>query len=181
MNFVDLLFAVLLGFGTWRAFRKGLVLSVFSILALIVGIYGGIRFSDYTASLINNYFELNAEWMPLLSFTLTFIALVIAVHLLGRFITKALKIVALGTLNKIAGAVFGLAKMALIISVLLLFFDPINHKWKIIKPEVQQSSLLYEPLHNFAAFIVPAITESDFYKYIESQEWLPQWSDEKAS
>lgn len=177
MNLIDLVFIVLLALGTWRAFRKGFVLALFSVLALVAGLYGGIRFSDNTAELIKQWFEVEAQWLSLLSFTLTFLALVIGIHLLGRVITKALKMVALGPLNKIAGAAFGLFKSALIISVLLLFFDPINHEWKLVSPETQQGSLLYQPLHEFAQFIVPAIKESDFYAYLAEQDWLPDWSD----
>ncbi len=174
MNYVDIVLFLLLAYGAWRGFKKGLIISIFSALALFAGLYGGIHFSDYAAQLLKNTFNLSAEWLPFASFALTFLAILVAVYLLGKAITKALKLVMLGTLNKIAGGIFGVLKMALIVSVSLLILHPLNTKLKVVNTETCEGSLLYHPMYKFSSTLIPAILSSDFYNYIENMEWVPE-------
>ena len=48
------------------------------------------------------------------------LAVVVVVQLVAKLIEKALDLVAMGFVNKLAGAVFGLAKMWLILSFVIL-------------------------------------------------------------
>lgn len=174
MNYVDIVLGAILAFGVYRGFTRGFVISVFGALALFAGIYGGIHFSDYVAEWLTDSFDLTAEWIPFASFLLTFLAIIIAIHLLGKAITQALKMAMLGLVNKLAGAFFGLFKMALIVSVSLLILHPLNLKLRLINEESCEKSLLYRPMHTFASTLIPAILSSDFYAYLETQDWLPE-------
>lgn len=174
MNYVDIVLFVVLALGIYRGFKKGLIVAVFSALALFVGIYGGIHFSDYVAELLNQTFNIEAEWLPFAAFVITFIGLIVGIHLMGKGITKALNITILGTLNKVAGALFGLARMALLISISLLILHPLNQKTGLVKPEVYADSLLYLPMYNFSSTLIPAILSSDFFAYITEMDWAPQ-------
>lgn len=174
MNYVDIVLFVILALGIYRGFRKGLIIAVFGALALFVGIYGGIHLSDYVAELLSSSFNIDVEWLPFAAFVLTFIALIVGIHLMGKGITKALNITILGTVNKVAGALFGLARMALMISISLLILHPLNLKMGLIKPEIYQNSLLYLPMYNFSAALIPAILQSDFFAYIIEMDWVPQ-------
>ncbi len=174
MNYVDIVLFVFLALGIYRGFKKGLIISVFGALALFVGIYGGIHFSDYVAEILTQTFNIKAEWLPFAAFVITFIGLIVAIHLMGKGITKALNITLLGTVNKVAGAAFGLARMALMISISLLILHPLNLKTGLIKPEIYRDSLLYLPMYNFSAALIPAILNSDFFAYITEMDWVPQ-------
>lgn len=174
MNYVDIVLFVFLALGIYRGFKKGLIVAVFSALALFVGLYGGIHFSDYVAELLNQTFNIDADWLPFAAFALTFIGLIVGIHLMAKGITKALNITLLGTVNKIAGAAFGFARMALMISISLLILHPLNLKTGLVKPEVYQASLLYLPMYNFSSALIPAILNSDFFAYITEMEWVPQ-------
>ena len=50
------------------------------------------------------------------SLALTFLLVVVTVHLLAKLLEKMLDLVALGLVNKLAGALFGLLKFALVLS-----------------------------------------------------------------
>lgn len=173
MNYVDIVLVMLLVWGIWRGFRQGLILSVFGMLSLFVGIYGGVMFSDQVAEVIGGWLNEPKTWLPYAAFAATFIVIVVAIYLLGKMITQALKVAMLGLPNKIAGAFFGLVRMALVISMILLFIDPVIESKDLIPVEQRQSSLLYNPMHKFAQTVVPTITDSDFYEYLQNQQWLP--------
>lgn len=183
MNYVDIVLAVLLALGIYRGFKKGLIISIFGMLALFVGIYGGVMFADQVAEVIAAWLDEPKDWLPFAAFAATFLAIVVVIYLLGKMITKAMNVTMLGLPNKIGGAIFGLLRMALVISVVLLFVHPMIEKKDLIPDDQRRSSLLYNPMHEFAQTVVPTITDSDFYNYLRNQKWEPgedQNSDEPA-
>jgi membrane protein required for colicin V production len=179
MNYVDIVLAVLLALGMYRGFKKGLIISIFGMLALFVGIYGGVMFADQVAEVIGGWLDEPKEWLPFAAFAATFLAIVVAIYLLGKMVTKAMNVTMLGLPNKIGGAVFGLLRTALVISVLLLFVHPLIDKKSLIPIEQRRTSILYNPMHEFAQTVVPTITDSDFYDYLRNQKWIP--GDDQAT
>ena len=79
------------------------------------------------------------------------------------------KLVALGLINRLMGAVFGGIKALLILSVLLLFFDRINSQFGLVKDEVVEASVLYNPILVQSQTIYPSIIEG-FEKQKEEVE-----------
>ena len=49
MNYLDIVIAVVLFLFGFKGLRKGLVIEIVTLLAFGVGIYGAMRFSDFTA------------------------------------------------------------------------------------------------------------------------------------
>ena len=86
------------------------------------------------------------------------------VHLVGKVIEKILKVVMLGWLNKLFGAVFGLLKAVLIIGLIILLFDAINTNIPLVKEETINGSILYGPIKDIANIIFPYLKELIFKK-----------------
>jgi membrane protein required for colicin V production len=146
MSQIDIIFIIPLLWGAVMGFKKGLVLELASLVGLILGIYGAIKFSDYTAEKLVQYAEITQEWLGLISFLVTFIAIVFGVFLLAKILNKALKLVALGTVNRILGLLFGTLKFALIVSIGLYFFENMNRKFEFVEKDFAKESMLYEPI-----------------------------------
>src|SRR5690554_7021619 len=81
MNFVDIVIIVPLLYAAWVGFRKGLIVEVFTLLALLVGIYAGIHFSDWTSNLIKENIDIEGKYLPVVAFTVTFLAVGAMVYL----------------------------------------------------------------------------------------------------
>ncbi len=126
MNYLDLIIAIPLAWGAYKGFRKGLIVSVASLLALLLGIYGALEFSDYARALLTENTEMQANYVPITAFVLTFIAIVIAVHFIAKLIDKFIDAIALSWLNAIAGMAFGILKFAFILSILIFLFEKID-------------------------------------------------------
>ncbi|NBC81940.1 MAG: CvpA family protein [Bacteroidetes bacterium] len=155
MNYIDLIFIIILAYSAYKGFSKGFVIYAASFVALILGILGAMRFSWFTVNLLTQYFELSARNVSIISFAVTFIAIVIGVHFLARVMDKIMKAVALGFLNRIFGLLFSLAKTGFIISVVLVIFNTVNEKTQIIKQETLDNSIFYKPIANFAPSLFP--------------------------
>ena len=157
MNYLDIILGILLLWGLVRGLMKGLFVSLASLIALIAGIYIAVHFSHIVGDYLKQYVDWQENVIKLSAFALTFILVVIGISLLGRILTKIADYAALGILNKLLGAVFGLLKFAFIASVILMFVDAINDKITLIDKETKDESILYEPVRKLAPMILPTI------------------------
>ena len=164
MSYLDIILGGLILFGAVKGLIKGLIVEIASLLALILGTYGAIHFSHFVSSTLSNYVEWEENYLNLVAFALTFACIIFVVSLLGKFLTKIAKVVALGTLNNLMGAVFGGLKIALIIGVLLLFFDKANNNFHLVGEDVINESILYQPVQELGEWV--------FGKVLEEQEEL---------
>jgi membrane protein required for colicin V production len=137
--------------------RKGLIVELASLAALILGIWGAIKFSYITSDFIRENFNINNDHLNIISFIITFVLIVILVHVIGSAINKLVETVMLGFFNKLAGLAFGIFRSALILSIILLVFDKIDNDLRILSPETKAESRLYEPVRNFAPSLFPFI------------------------
>ena len=159
MNTFDIILLIFLLYGFIRGLFKGLFVEVASLLALILGIYGAIHFSDFTGTYLNEALNWNKKYITIASFVLTFILIVIAITLLGKFFTKIADFASLGLLNKLFGGIFGLLKMALFLSVVLFYFQKINTKMELVAEKSLEESMLYSPVKEMAGMIFPTYFE----------------------
>lgn len=167
MNTIDLVFAILLLWAAYRGYTKGFIVQLATLAALLLGILGAVMFSDFTSSLIIKKFEVSGQYLPIISFALTFIAIVIAVHILAKALNKLIDAIALGIINRLLGVLFSVLKIAFIVSIILVLINKADNKYNFIPDETKENSLLYKPLSNFAPMIFPYL---NFDKIKESFE-----------
>lgn len=182
MNKVDIVLLIPLLWGAFMGFRKGLVLELASLVGLILGIYGAIKFSGFTAEKLTEFVEVSEEWLGLLSFLITFIGIVFAVFIFARILDRTLKMVALGFVNRLLGLVFGLLKYALIVSTLMYFFENMNKKFKLTEDDFIEKSVLWEPLKTaiapFKTLLEDFEIDKDPIKQLEENNPLKEISDQ---
>jgi membrane protein required for colicin V production len=146
MNVIDIILIIPLVWFAYKGFANGLVLELASILALLLGIYLSVHFSAFVGTKVG----INGQYASLLAFIITFIAVVILVQLLARVIDKAFKLTAVGVLNKIGGILFGILKIALILSILFYIIDKIDTKKLIVSDKNRNESKLIQPIEKIA-------------------------------
>jgi membrane protein required for colicin V production len=123
LNTVDLVILAILIFGAISGFRKGFVMEVISMLALIIAIFVGFKLLHEGINFLRDQFDLSGNFLPYLSFILLFVGTVLLMNLLGKGLRSVLNMTILGTFDKIAGGVFGLLKWSFGISALLWIFN----------------------------------------------------------
>ena len=99
---------------------------------------------------MTEYFTIDEKYLAALSFIVTFIVVVIAVVVIGKALQKFIDILLLGFLNKAAGAIFGILKGALLLSILILIVNYFDVSQNLIKDEHKKNSIFYEPVALFA-------------------------------
>ncbi len=157
MSFLDIILGLLLVWGLWKGLKNGLLVEIASIIALIAGIYGAINFSYYAGDYLSQNMEWDERYINIAAFVLTFIAIVFIVHIAGKLLTKIANFAMLGLLNKIAGGIFGVVKVSIILGALLVFFERVNDSAGMVKNETMESSVLYEPIKEIGAFVFSTV------------------------
>ena len=153
MNTIDIILAIALGFGFIKGFFKGFIIEVASLGALFLGLLGAVKFSDFFADLLNEFFD----WRPLAvqtaSYLIIFIIIVYGLSVLAKTLTKIISKASLGLLNNFLGAFFGALKWAIFMSVALFFLEKLNTWVTIINTEMIESSILYEPITELGEYL----------------------------
>ena len=144
MNIFDIICIILLAYGAFQGFRKGLIIEITSLIGLFLGVYLAIYSSDYAAEVLKDNLKISQDYIPYLAMAATFIVVVIAIHLLGKLLTKIISIASLGLLNKIFGLIVGIAKNAIVICVIVLIFDNLNKSFGMITEDKLHSSITYK-------------------------------------
>lgn len=155
MHWIDITLLIPLLLALWRGFRRGLVLELSTLIGLFLGIFAGIRFSSYAADILQSKLEIESAHLPILSFAVTFLAVVIAVFILGKVLERIIKIMALSLLNKLAGALFSLSKVALILAIILVLFSRFNADFEWVDQTQLSQSVSYTVLSELGELILP--------------------------
>ena len=161
LNYFDVVITIFLLWSAYRGITKGFLIMAASLAALVLGVWGAIRFSDLTANFLIEQFSWNTKYLTLISFALTFVGIVILVHFIARAMDKLVKAVALGFMNRLAGLLFGVLKTAFIISILLVIINSIDSRVPFIPQEHKENSILYQPLSRLAPAIFPYLNFED--------------------
>lgn len=150
INIVDIFILIPLLFFGYQGFKKGLIIEVTTLAALVLGLYLAFFFSDFAAQMLNDLFTLSEKYVAVLSFIMTFIVVIFLVITTGKIIQKFVDILLLGLLDKMAGAIFGLFKGALLLSILIFVMNYFDEGQHLINREARQKSLFYEPIESIA-------------------------------
>jgi membrane protein required for colicin V production len=164
MNYIDIALCIPLVWGFYKGFVKGLIIEAASILALGLGIWGGIHFSDFCADKIKVGFNWQSPYLPIVSFAIVFLTIIISVFLLAKLLSKLSKKLALGGLDKILGALVGSLKFALILSVIIYVINSIEKSYPVVSFDVKNKSVLYKPIGKIAPLIIPALKRQEILK-----------------
>ena len=168
MSILDIILVIPIIWLAYRGFSKGLILSVSSLVALVAGIYFSIHFSGWVASWLRTTLEWESQYLNIIAFVLTFIAVVVVIQLIGRLFTKVADWAALGVLNRIGGLALGLVKAALFMGIAIFIINNFDTNQKLITEKMRSESYLYKPLSGVVPWIWPTV-----------KGWLPETMEER--
>ena len=153
MNWLDALIVIILILSLVTGFINGLVKEVASLAALILGIWGAIKFSTFTAGKLYDYFDMTGHYVGII---------VVIIHFIGILADKIVSAASLGFINRILGIVFGLLKAVLIMSVFFVVLNAIDSRRSFLPKKTIEESKFYNPISDIAPAIFPVIGEGAF-------------------
>ena len=137
---IDIILIVVVIWAIIVGFRRGLIVGVFSVIAFIAGLAAAIKLSTMVAGYIGKAVKISDQWLPVISFAVVFIIVVLLVRLGAKMIQKSVEMAMLGWINRLAGIILYVAVYILIFSVFLFYIDQMD----LIKPETKNASVSYK-------------------------------------
>ena len=166
---IDIIFVVILVIAVIKGLRKGLAVALFSIVAFIIGLAAAIKLSAAVAVYLEKNIALSNRWLPVISFLVVFIVVVVLVNLGGKVVEKTFEMAFLGWVNRIGGAIFYVLLYTLIFSILLFYAE----KMHFIKQETVSNSIAYPYLKPWGPAVINTLGKiiplfKDSFQQLES-------------
>ena len=137
---IDILYCIIIVLALWKGYRQGLILGLFSMVAIFIGLAAAIKLSVIAAAYLERSGKISGPWLPVVSFIIVFIAVLILVWLAAKAIESSIKLVMLGWLNRLGGMVCFAIIYTLVFGIFLFYAE----KMKWFGPETIRESRLYE-------------------------------------
>lgn len=176
MNPFDMVVAVILGYCIIRGIFRGLIRELASIIGVVAGFF--TAYYNY-----RNFSTTLAGWIPntpyvdIISFVILFCAVLLIVTGLGMIIRLIMKVVLLGMVDRILGALFGAVKGTLIVSILFIFLV------SFLPPggaEVVSKSKLWPYVNTLSKGIIRVIPEEMHTGFLKNIDALKKEWDKKS-
>ena len=145
MIYIDLIVIVVLLYAFLKGFSNGLVNELASFLGLLMGAIISYSFSDDLSKIIDDYVEIDGQILNILSFILLFILTSFLFTIAGKYMTKLIKYISLGTINRLLGGIFSSLKFLIIIvsiSMVINYFSELL-AIEIIPSDQKNKSTVY--------------------------------------
>jgi len=136
---LDLVFAVIIVFAIIKGYRRGLIVGIFSLVAIFIGLAAAIKLSSIVARYIGKAVKVSDQWLPVIAFVVVFLVVVLLVRWGANAIQKVAETIMLGWINRVGGIILYVAIYLTVFSVILFYAD----QMKFIQPAAKQKSVTY--------------------------------------
>ncbi|MBK6937304.1 MAG: CvpA family protein [Chitinophagaceae bacterium] len=150
---IDLIVAILLILAAIKGYQRGLIVGVFSFVAIIVGLAAALKLSAIVAGYIGDTVKIANEWLPLISFAVVFILVVLIIRLGAKALEKTAETIMLGWANRLGGILFYAAIYIIIFSILLFYAQHM----KLLQPQTIEQSATYSFVQPFGPKVINGI------------------------
>jgi len=156
ISIIDLVIVISLIIAVYKGYERGFIEEFVKILGILIGLIVGTKYM----SNVSHYIVEATKIAPILATVFSFILIFVSMVYLFKYISGKIKAatnytVALGGIDKIAGGILGLAKGAIIISLITIALSFAN-VFDYTKPIISESQL-FEPMKEVAPTVYDAV------------------------
>jgi membrane protein required for colicin V production len=157
LNALDYLILAFLLWGFIAGFRRGLIMELCTLAGLFLGIWLAIHFSGAAEEWMKTSQKMEGGWISFAAFLMVFVGVYIGFYFLGKALSKAVSLLMLGIINRSAGGIFGMIKMMMFSSILVLILK--MGGIPLLSEELEKGSAIFKPVSAFAELVYPSIRD----------------------
>lgn len=166
---LDLILAALLIIGIIRGFLNGFIFELAILGVFFLGMWAGFKFAGLATPYVLKVISPDPKTLYYISSFVMFLLISFGVILLAKLFTGLINMAALGIFNKFAGAIFAGLKYALVMSIVIFYFNKLDTKYEWLSPDTKAESHLYYPLSKISPIVLP-VMEGVKDKWNQSKE-----------
>jgi membrane protein required for colicin V production len=128
LSVVDIILTILILAGAYSGYKDGTLTSLFSLVAVVMGLLLGFKLMGRTMVFMSNKYNVDEKILPYIAFGVVFVVIVIIVNVLGRFVKMSIDKPILGMADKTIGAGLGAVQATFMISIMIWIADSLRIK-----------------------------------------------------
>lgn len=136
---LDILLLIILVLAVIKGYQRGLIVGVFSFIAVIIGLAAAMKLSAVVAGYIGDSVKISDQWLPVISFAVVFIGIVLLIRLGANLLQRTAEVAMLGWVNRLGGILFYTAIYIIVFSVVLFYAEQVH----LIQPATIEHSVTY--------------------------------------
>jgi len=169
MKMLDLIILLPLIYGAYKGYKRGFIMSLFMLLAVIVGLYAAFHFTDVIVTYGKDKLNWKSNYIAPVTFLSLFLVVGAGIYFGGKVLESVIKLAKLSILNSLAGALLGLLQWTYFVGSLLLMLISFDQKEKIISKDTKQHSLILPVMTSVLHGSIPGVNSSVLFDYYEKQ------------
>ena len=146
MGIIDLVILALLTLGAIKGWISGFFKQLVSLLGFVVGLIVAVWMYAPLGAFIVTKIDTTQNYANIIAFLIIWMIVPLLMGIVASLLTKTASVLKLGILNRVAGMLFGVFKLALIISCILNLLNVTQ----VLSPEQKRDSKLYNPICGLA-------------------------------
>lgn len=147
---IDILFGILLLIAVVKGWRRGLVIAVFSVIALVVGLAAAMKLSTVVAAWLKDSTNISVQWLPFISFAIVLIGVILLIRWGANLIEASLEVTLMGWVNRLGGMVLYILIYTLAFSVLLFYAAQL----KLLNEDTIAQSVTYSKIQPLGPMVI---------------------------
>lgn len=159
MEVIDIIILILIGIGVIQGLMKGSMKELASVVGFVAGLLLARALFGMVAEQLAPALNTSITVAQILSFILIWVAVPIGCSLVASVLTKALEVVHLGWLNRLAGAMLGAVKMMLLVGIGIYVLEYIDPKSEMVSKTTKKASVLYTPMKELVDQCLPVVKD----------------------
>lgn len=153
MTLLDFIFLIPLAIFIIRGFRRGIIIEMISLVALVFAIVGSMKLTYIFINSVPGT-ATKSEWFPLIAYLLVFMVIYIIIYLFGKLLEKIIKTANLNFINRLAGGVLGICKAVFLYSLLIWMLNMVD----VFPESVKSKSITYKYIKPFAPVVIDMVS-----------------------
>jgi membrane protein required for colicin V production len=139
---LDIIFALVLVYGLYLGYTRGIIQSAFAVISVLVAILASMKLSPIMIAILEKYLNWDPRILVVLGFALTFLFVMVGIRLIGKSIEKVLKGLNINFVNQLAGAIV----MGGLFTVIFSWFLALLVSMNLIAQKTLDESMSYPVL-----------------------------------
>ncbi len=150
---IDIIFGILLLLAVIKGWRRGLIIAVFSVIAIIVGIAAAMKLSTVVAAWLKDSTSVSVQWLPFLSFAIVLIGVILLIRWGANLIEASLEVTLMGWVNRLGGMLLYIIVYTLAFSVLLFYATQL----KLLNESTIAQSVTYSKIQPLGPMVIDTL------------------------
>jgi len=159
MNTVDIILVICFIPALVKGISKGFIMQVVAIISLFLSVFAARHFSEPVAQWMKTWMSLEDGIINIISFVCIALVTIIVMNILGKIITKIIKLTMMDWLDKLLGVILSVLFTSMALGFAITLFEAINNSLNIVRSDILDTSLLYGRIRDFASVIFPYLKD----------------------